>query len=70
MIIIAIAYLIFAGYEVYYLQQRNVPLKPYITLYSILLVISEVLYYFRDDFQIIEMIRVMFDSIEQMILLK
>lgn len=70
MIIIAIAYILIVTYEVYYMKRRNVPIKPYILLYSIMFIASEVLYTFKNQYQLISLVKVLFAPIESILLFK
>ncbi|MCM3634373.1 hypothetical protein [Paenibacillus camelliae] len=70
MIIIAIAYIVIITYEVYYMKRHSVPIKPYVVLYGFMLIASEILYYFKDEFQLITIIKVLFAPIESILLFK
>src|SRR5690606_71497 len=70
MIIIAIAYIVIMTYEVYYMKRRSVPIKPYVVLYCFMFIASELLYFFKDEFQLITLIKVLFAPIESILLFK
>lgn len=70
MIIIALVYMLIVSCEVYYLKQRNVSIKPYMMVYSSMFVVSEIMYYLREHFQLIQLIKMVFAPIENIILLK
>lgn len=70
MIVIALAYVIIVGSEVYYMKQRNVAIKRYMILYISMFIVSEVLYFYREQFQLIQLVKLLFAPLENMILLK
>jgi len=70
MIIIALVYMLIVSCEVYYLKQRKVSIKPYMMVYSSMFVVSEIMYYLREHFQLIQLIKMIFAPIESIILLK
>jgi|GEM_PF-2205853 len=68
MILIALAYVLIVSCEVYYMKQRNVSIKPYMILYVVMLIISEALYFYREQFQLIQLIKMIFAPLENFIL--
>ena len=70
MILNALAYVLIVSCEVYYMKQRNVSIKPYMILYVVMLIISEALYFYREQFQLIQIIKMIFAPLENFILLR
>jgi len=70
MIIIALVYVLIVGCEIYYMKQRNVSTKPYMIVYCSMFVVSEIMYYFREHFQLIQLIKILFAPLESIILFK
>ena len=70
MILIILAYAVFVSCEVYYMKQRNVSIKPYMILYIVTFIMSEALYFYREQFQLIQLIKIIFAPLENFILLR